>query len=149
MALPVLRTDRELARWDPWADFERLMRQMDQMMFGSLMPIAERLDTFTPLADIEETDDEFIVELELPGVKKEDIDVELSGRTLTVTGERKEKERTGILRRKHRVTGRFFFEVTLPAEVDDSGVEARLENGVLTLRVPKTAAARRRHIEIR
>src|ERR687893_573109 len=81
---------------------------------------------FTPLAD-----------LELPGVKREDLSVEVSGPYLTVTGERKERERVGILRRRTRTVGRFQYEVLLPGEVDEDGVTAALHEGVLTVTAPK------------
>lgn len=94
---------------------------------------------FSPPADIEETDDAFVVEIELPGVTKEDINVEISGRRLSVSGERKEKERKGVLRTQTRVVGSFRYNVTLPAEVTDEGVQANLDQGVLSFRVPKSA----------
>lgn len=103
---------------------------------------------FTPLADVEETDDAYLVEIELPGVKRGDIDVTLSGRQLTVSGERKEKERVGILRRRTRVTGRFHYEVTLPAADPDAEVTAGYDDGVLTVRVSKPEADRPRRIPV-
>ena len=57
---------------------------------------------FTPRADVEETDDAYVIEVEVPGVAKKDIDVSVAGRRLTITGERKERERVGILRRRTR-----------------------------------------------
>src|SRR5690606_26044133 len=102
----------------------------------------------TPLADVEETDDAYVVELDLPGVKRGDVDVEVDGRRLSVRGERKERERAGILRRRERTVGRFAYEVTLPGDVDADGVEARLDDGVLSVRLPKPEHDRRRRIPI-
>ena len=102
-----------------------------------------------PLADLEETDDAYVVEVELPGVKREDINVEVIGRRLTVTGERKERERTGILRRSTRTVGRFEHEVLLPGEVDEEGVEATLDEGVLSIRVPKSERERPKRIAVK
>ena len=73
---------------------------------------------FTPLADIEETEDVYVLEAELAGVKKRDIDVSVSGRRAAITGERKEKERVGVLRRRTRSVGRFRLEVMLPGDID-------------------------------
>jgi HSP20 family protein len=103
---------------------------------------------FIPAADIEETDDAFIIEVELPGVGKKDVDVSLSGRRITIRGERKEKERTGVLRRRVRSVGAFRYEVVLPTDVDENSVDARLEDGVLTVRVAKRTADQR-HVEVR
>lgn len=64
-------------------------------------------------------------------------------------GERKEKERVGILRRRERTVGRFHHAVTLLGDVDEDGVEAHLDEGVLNLRLPKPESERPRRIEIR
>jgi HSP20 family protein len=94
------------------------------------------------LADVEETDDAYLVEIELPGVKRDDVSVEVAGRRLTVSGERKERERVGILRRRTRAVGRFHYEVVLPGDVEEEGVSASMDEGVLTLRVLKAASGR-------
>ena len=104
---------------------------------------------FIPLADVEETEDAYVVEMELPGVDKKDINVELSGRRVTVTGERKEKERKGTVRRRTRMVGRFRYEILLPGSVDDQSVDAQLNDGVLTIRIPMATAERPKQISIK
>jgi HSP20 family protein len=99
--------------------------------------------------DIEETDDAYVVEADLPGVKRQDVNIELVGNELTVTGEIKERERKGALRRQRRRVGRFEYGVVLPDHVDDDKVEASLSDGVLTVRVPKAERAQRRKIEVK
>ena len=74
--------------------------------------------------------------------------MEVSGRRVTVSGERTERQRVGILRRRTRSVGRFHYEVTLPGEVDEDAVEAGMDAGVLTVRVPKAARDRRRRIPV-
>jgi HSP20 family protein len=106
------------------------------------------LPGWSPLGDVEETDDAYVVEIDLPGVKRDDIDIELHERQLTISGEIKEKERAGILRRRTRRVGQFHYAVTLPADVDAAKVEARLDEGVLTVRVPKSERAKPRRIQI-
>lgn len=155
MKLPVLKSredDRPVERthddaWSPMAEFERLRRQLASP-FDVLQPFGDLAGAFAPLADVEELDDEFVVEIELPGVRSEDVDVELAGRELTVSGERKEKERVGILRRRERTTGQFRHSILLPGDVDDAGVRADLDDGVLTLHLPKPERDRPRRIEI-
>ena len=71
-----------------------------------------------------------------------------AGDIVTVTGERKERERVGILRRRTRTVGRFRYEVLLPGEVEEDGVAASLHEGVLTVRVPKPARERPRRIPV-
>jgi HSP20 family protein len=133
-------------RWDPASDLQSLSTLMSRFLegFGDVPGLD---GAFVPAADIEETDDGFLIEVELPGVDKKDVDVSLSGRRLTISGERKEKERTGVLRRRVRSVGAFRYEVVLPADVDEDSVEARLHDGVLTVRVAKRAA-NRHQIEI-
>lgn len=123
--------------------FNRLGAQFDQWRSSLGFDGA-----FTPAADVEETDEAFLVEIELAGVKRGDIDVTTSGRRLTVEGERKAKERVGTLRRRTRVVGRFRYEVVLPGDFDAEAVSAGLDDGVLTVRLPKLEAERPRHVPI-
>ncbi|HZR13608.1 MAG TPA: Hsp20/alpha crystallin family protein [Acidimicrobiia bacterium] len=149
MAVPA-RANGGVERWDPFRELERTASELRRYIdtgFGSLVP--GLADMFTPLADVEETDDAYVAEIELPGVKKDDIAVEVAGRRVTVSGERREAERKGILRSRTRSVGRFHYEVTLPGELDAEHVEASLADGVLTLRVPKATAERPRRIEVR
>lgn len=158
MALPVRRSrdDRPaplepgagVARWNPFDELNRFHHQLATFL-DSFRQLPNLLDgPFTPLADVEETDDAYLVEIELPGVKRDDVDIEIAGRRVTVHGERKEKERVGILRKRERTVGRFHYEVTLPGDVDEDGVEAHLDEGVLNVRLPKPEHARPRRIQI-
>jgi HSP20 family protein len=104
---------------------------------------------FTPLADVEETGDSYLVDIDLPGVSRDDINVELAGRRLVVDGERKEKERSGIVRRRTRRVGKFHYEILLPGEVDQENIEANIASGTLTVRVPKAVAERPRKITVK
>jgi HSP20 family protein len=158
MALPIQRSNptqqnnnngNELVRWNPFSELEHLKRQLAGYL-DSWRQLPNLLsEGFTPLADVEETAEVYLVEIELPAVKREDIDIEIAGRRVSVRGERKEKERVGILRRRERTIGRFFYEVTLPGNIDEDGVEAHLNEGVLTVRLPKPEHERPRRIEIR
>lgn len=127
----------------------RLTRLMDDVWGPQTSTSVLRgLGEFRPPADVEETDDAYVVDVELPGVDKKDITVEANGRRLTVSGERKERERTGILRRRTRTVGQFFYEVVLPNEIADEAIDARLAEGVLTVTVPKSGRDQRRRIRI-
>jgi len=145
MALPALTRSRDLGGWDPFRELDELADRVNSLWesgFGG------RLERWAPLADVEEHEDAYTVEIELPGVRRNDVDIQLLDRTLTVSGEVKEKERTGVLHRRTRRVGRFHYAVTLPGEVDADGVEASLREGVLTVRVPKSAEAKPRRIAI-
>lgn len=129
------------ALWDAMSD---LRRRVDDM-FGSL---TSDLGLANGIADVEETDDAYLVELDLAGVKREDVEVTASGRRLTVSGTRKEKERVGFLRRRNRTVGAFHHEVLLPGDVVIDDVRADLADGVLTVKLPKPESERTRHIRI-
>lgn len=104
-----------------------------------------------PALNVWENDEALYAELELPGVKLEDLDVTVHGRVLSVRGERRaEVAEEGVTtHRRERPIGAFQRTVQLPADVDAEKVEARLEHGVLMLTLPKQEAARPRKIEIR
>ena len=100
-----------------------------------------------PPADVVETDSAYVIEVELPGVRREDIDVALDGNDLVVTGEVKERKREGLFRRRTRRVGEFEFRVTLPGNLREGDIEASLAYGVLNVYVPKadsTSQARSR-----
>jgi HSP20 family protein len=151
MALPARRSRSTPAeRWDPFRELEELHSRIGQLLGNSWPATTESAsDLWSPLVDVEETDDAWLVEAELPGVKRSDINVEASDSELVISGELKERERKGILRRKTRRTGQFDYRVTLPGEADTEGIEASLTEGVLTIRVPKPERARPRRIEIK
>jgi HSP20 family protein len=88
------------------------------------------------------------VELELPGVDKDQITVEVAEGELDIHGEIKEKERSGVVRRQTRHIGQFDYRTSLPSNSDTEHVSAELANGVLTVRVPKAEKGKPQRIEI-
>lgn len=150
MALPVRRRDtapQPVQRWDPFRELEGLQDQLSQLLQrtgpdGGTVP-------FVPLVDIEETEDAWIVEAELPGVKPEDVNVELRGSELAISGEIKEREREGILRRRTRKTGEFDYHITLPGDADPDQIQAKLHEGILTVRIAKPEQERPRRIDVK
>jgi HSP20 family protein len=134
-------------RWEPVRDLEQVRRLLEET-FGSIPAGLAEPNVWIPAVDIEEQDDAYLVEAELPGVDRDDIDIELVGNELTISGEIKEKERAGILRKRTRRIGKFEFQVLLPDHVDSERVDASLKDGVLTVRVPKAERAQRRRIEV-
>ena len=146
MTLSVPSSSRVTARWDPFREIDELYKQMNQLLESGVGP--DGATRWVPAADIEETEDAYTIEMELPGAQQDDIDIEVQGRELTVSGEIKEKERAGILRRRTRKVGEFNYSVTLPMEIDSENVSADLKDGVLTIRVPKSQRNKSRHVSI-
>jgi HSP20 family protein len=136
----------------PLHDFEQVAERMRRLLDESLgTPVAAVVEAaaWTPPVNIEETDDAYVVEAELPGVKREDVNIEMDRNELSITGEVKEQERQGILRKRTRRIGRFEYRVQLPNVVDGENVDAKLEDGVLRIRLPKSERAQRRRIEVK
>jgi HSP20 family protein len=136
-------------RFGPAREFDDLQTLMGQLIESTLSGVGVPSDgVFVPLVDIEEAEDAWILEAELPGVSKKDINVDVRDTEVVINGEIKERERKGILRRRSRPVGRFEFRVVLPGEVDQDGINADIDDGVLTVRIPKAEKARPRRIEI-
>ena len=138
-------TARPARRFQPFPEFDQLQAQMGELLESALSGEAA---PWVPAVDIEETDDAWVVEAELPGVRKEDVNVEVRGSELSISGEVKEREREGVLRRRTRRIGEFDYHVTLPGEADAEHIEAHLDDGVLTVRIPKPEQARARRIDV-
>ena len=147
MALPMRRSN-ELGSWDPYRELDTLNNRFITLLESALGEPAAAPSSWHPPIDIEETDDAFVVEADLPGVAPGDVDVELHDNQLSVHGEIKERVRTGLVHRSTRRTGRFDYRLTLPAQVDGDKVEASLKDGVLRLELRKVEAAKPRRIEI-
>jgi HSP20 family protein len=156
MAISVRRrpgAQRQLQRreaFQPFSPFQQLeeLQDLTQRLMESALSVPTEVAPFVPNVDIEETEDAWIVEAEVPGVRREDVDVEVRDDELRISGEIKERERQGILRRRTRRVGQFEFRVQLPGAVDPERMEANLDDGVLTVRIPKPEPHRARHVEI-
>ncbi len=111
----------------------------------------DRQTPWMPAMDVYETDDTFVVTVELPGLSASDVDVQVEDSTLTINGKREFSTEVSE-ERYHRVErryGEFSRAVTLPPLVDASAVDARFSDGVLTVEIPKTEKARPKKIEVR
>ncbi|CAM4330066.1 Hsp20/alpha crystallin family protein [Nocardiopsis rhodophaea] len=136
--------------WRPFPELDAVHERLDQL-FNTLWtefgrPGGEHV--WRPLADLVETDDSYIVEIELPGVRKRDITIDTYDRELVVRGEMKESESGGRFWRRTRPVGHFEHNVVLPSAVDTDSITASLNDGVLRITAPKATAARPRRIEV-
>lgn len=140
----------ELRRRTPWEEFSLApwSHRMRELMEDVFQGLPAGVD-FAPGGELQETDDAFMVELDLPGVDKKDVNIEMSDRRLTVRGERVVKEKEGVLRHSTRVTGTFCYEAILPCPIDEAKVSAVLTDGVLTITMPKASEAKSTHITVK
>jgi HSP20 family protein len=147
MALPIAqRRARNTTLAGAPREFEDIYDQMGQLINAAFGEVATAVP-WSPMADVFETDEAYVVEAEVPGVRKNQVDIQLNERELVVSGEIVERE-GGRLRRKERRRGRFEYRVYLPGDIDPEGVKAELSDGILTVVVPKSATEKNRHIEI-
>jgi HSP20 family protein len=135
-------------RWGPFRELEELQHATAQLLDNVISSPGEGAAAWVPAVDIIETDDSWIIMAELPGVRSEDIVVEVDDNELAITGEIREREREGILRRRARRTGAFEFRVTLPGQVNTDAMEAMLDDGILTVVVPKPEEVRPQRVEV-
>jgi HSP20 family protein len=147
MTTPHRYQNTDLAPWSPAFDFDRMASPLGRFFDGRRDPPSMSSDGFVPRAGVEEADGEYVVDLEARGVNKQDIDVSLDDRRLTISAERKEREGAGALGRT-RSAGRFRFDVVLPGDIDRDNVSASLDDGVLTVRLPRKAEQRQRRIKV-
>ena len=103
---------------------------------------------FTPALDVRETDEEYRLLFDLPGAKPEDVSIEVNDQILTVSGTRVPSVEPGKAQQIERPFGSFVRNLTLPKGVDSDAITADYAHGVLTLRVPKPAAAKPKKISI-
>ncbi len=139
-----------------WAGFGRLSSLRDELdrLFESpwteLARTPQLLSGWTPALDVHEDKDSFVVRAELPGMKREEIDVSLHDGALSISGERQavKKHEEAEVYRTERFFGKFLRTVTLPAPVAAEKVKAQYQNGVLTVTLPKTEAAKPKQIDV-
>src|SRR5262245_33409349 len=152
--MKLMRRQRHDLGWSPFDQLNRLRNEIDQVFqssFGNWGSTSGFFEGWSPAVDLIEDKDKFIVKAELPGMKKEEIDVSLHGDTLTISGERKKEEvhKEGESCRSERYFGRFQRSVQLPLAVDGNRLEASYRDGVLTVTLYKTEDAKRKQIQIK
>ena len=133
----------EVARWSPFQEVEALERRMSRLLGepGGRLP---------PAADVYETDEEYVVELEVPGFGEKELAVEVTDHMLTVKGERTEanEEKEKTYRRRERLEHAFQRRFELPVEANLDAAEARFDKGVLTIHAPKAPVIDPRRVKI-
>jgi HSP20 family protein len=138
----------------PWTGFTTFKREMDRLFdrFGELeFPELPFATEWSPTLDVSETKDALVIKAEIPGIEPKDIQVVLQDQVLTIKGEKKaeREEKEEHHYRKERACGAFARSVRLPVPVDSGKVEATFKNGLLTITLPKTAAAKGTTIPIK
>jgi HSP20 family protein len=149
----LIRYQRPDLAWPTFGRLSSLRDELDRLFespFAGLTQASQLLSGWTPALDVYEDKENFIVKAELPGMKKEDIDVSLHDGSLSISGERKSetKHEDAEVYRAERFFGRFQRAVTLPAPVAADKVKAQYKDGVLTVTLPKTEEAKPKQIDV-
>jgi HSP20 family protein len=131
--------------------FAVLRSELDRLFDSSFAPVFRAPGSFNrwaPALDLYQDKDQFTMIVELPGLKKEDIELSLHDGILTVSGERKQEKKGEEGYRGERFFGRFQRSVTLPASVDGNKVKATYQDGILKVVLPKAEEAKPKQIEV-
>jgi HSP20 family protein len=145
-----------LTKWQPFREVTSLQERVNQLfndVFSDIdSPDRSSLNSFpfAPRTDVYEEDDRIVLEMEVPGMREEDVHLTLEGNTLSISGERKieNNRKPDRYQRVERYYGSFSRTFTLPASVDPDSVDAKYEHGILHVSMAKKANARPRQIKV-
>ena len=136
-------------KWDPFAEINRMQTNMNRMFDNALGHFTQskkyrelvRAPLFSPEMDVRDEKGKYVITVDLPGVKKENIKVNLDGQKVTISGKRdtvsEKKDENGEIIQKERRTGEFTRTLELPEQVDQAKMETTFDNGVYTIVLPK------------
>ncbi len=144
-----------ITRFEPWNLFDIMQRDFDRVASRRLAypgrdSNAEVLADWVPAVDIVEEKERFVLRADVPGVKPEDIEVNMENGVLTVSGQRDEEtsEEHEGMRRVERISGRFFRRFSLPDTANADSISATSKNGILEVVIPKQPAVQARRISV-
>ena len=151
----ILRKVSDWPTWDwtsPFGELERMRRQMDWLNEGFTRGLGREPSAGVfPLMNVTEDKDKYYVRAELPGLKADELDISVTGDTLSISGERKHsvEDEKAQYHRREREAGKFSRIISLPTQIDTGKVEARCTDGVLTVILPKAEAAKPKQITVK
>lgn len=143
----------EIAKVDPFREMASIREEIDRL-FDSFFGRAPRFrraeeSEWSPVVDLQETSDEFIVVAELPGMRKEDIKISVSGDHLSISGDKRKKElKDATYHRLERSFGKFKRIIPLPSQVKTDSIKASYKDGILVVTLPKVEKLKPREISI-
>lgn len=147
---------RSLMKRSESSPIEELRREMEHL-FDDMVPFSrfrqrpgDGYDVWAPNTDMVETDNEYIMTVDLPGIPKDDVNISFKDNRLTISGERKkeEKEEKENFMRRERYYGNFVRSFTLPSSVKEDDIKAKYKDGVLTVNIKKTEESKSKTIEV-
>lgn len=140
-----------LIRWEPLQEMDDMQREINRLFDRFQVPSTRESGfSFVPAAELQDTPEAFLLKLEVPGLKAEDLDIQVTGEAISIRGERRSEstsEEKGITRSEFRY-GRFRRVIPLPARVQNDQVEATYDSGILNLRLPKAESEKTRVVKV-
>ncbi len=144
-----------ITRFEPWTLFDVLQRDIDRVAGRHVPTVGQRdngdsVADWVPAVDIVEEQDRFVLRADVPGVRAEDIDVNMENGVLTVSGERREEssDQANGVKRIERLTGKFYRRFSLPEVANAEEISAKSANGILEVIIPKQPEIRARRITV-
>ena len=145
-----------IVRWDPFRELEEMSDRLNRAFGKSTLAREGGKDAmiafdWAPSVDISETNEEFVVKAELPGINKEDVKVAVEDGVVRIQGERKQEkeEKDKKFHRIERSYGSFMRTFSLPSNVDEAKIQAQYKDGLLTLRLPKSPTAKPKSVDVK
>ena len=155
MTIERRKPEKSLTAWQPSREMEEIGRRFEDVFGRPFLPGIWRVFpseelVWAPAIDVLEKEDRFVVKVELPGVKEEDVNVTVSGSTLTIEGEKKAESEVKKKGYYYSETsyGSFSRSITIPPTVDASKIEASYDKGVLEITIPKTPEVKPKKIAV-
>lgn len=153
MALTHWRPFRGLRRWEPFGEVDTFKKEMDSLFENFLSGFGRDTDglAFIPSAEIDETDTEFYLKLEIPGISPDDLEIEVTDDAVAITGERKSetKSEEDNRLRSEFYYGKFERYIPLPSQIQRANVMAEYKDGILNLTLPKSEEQREKSVKIK
>ena len=151
--MAIIRRDpfREIEPGEPFGEMESWHRRMNRL-FERLIPSGDRFFSldFMPAAEMDETEEQIQIKLEIPGMEAKDLDIEVTETSVAISGERKSESKTevrGLVGSEFNY-GKFERVIPLPVYIQNDKVKAEYQNGILTLTLPKTEAEKHKTVKV-
>jgi HSP20 family protein len=137
-------------RWEPFREMEEMFRQYAPLLGRTAPGSGGQVAQWRPVADISETDKEYLIKAELPEVRKEDVKITIEDGVITISGERKQQheERNENEIRVESIYGSFARSFVLPEDADTEHIRAESKDGVLRIHIPKAASKKAKQVSV-
>jgi HSP20 family protein len=136
---------------NPFEELDQFKRQMNRLFEETKAPYRDERAGVFPLINLSEDKEKFFIRAELPGIKADELDIQATGNNLSISGERKiaAEEEGARYHRREREAGKFSRMIGLPSDINPDKIDAKLENGILSVVVSKAEAAKPKQISVK